>query len=197
MKTYLALIILPFFLFTPLYPVFAQDATIAASQKKIEARNKKVAAREAVLKAKLLRFKDQKKAGLVERVNTNLAKVNQNRTDNMASNLEQMSKILTRLGNRITEASQGGQNTTQAKQALDIALASVQRAKETVATQSAKDYVLNVTGESKAKEAAQKSREQLHIDLKLSHDLVVEARKAVANAIKVTASSLQGVKNGQ
>ncbi len=198
-----AILILLCLLLFAAYPIIAQDATTPATTKKErveqrkEARKDQVATREAALKEKLAKFKDQKKAQTAERINQNLNKINDRKTQNMSHHLDQMSQMLKRLETRITEAAKLGHDTSSATAALREAKGKVESAKAAVSTQAQKDYTITVTTESKIKDDAKTSRDALHTDLKAVHDQVTEARKAVSGAIRTTASTLQGVKNGK
>jgi len=154
----------------------------------------RAASREAALKAKLLKFKDQNKAQIVERVNTNLAKVNKNRTDMMLAHLDRMSTISSKLTDRVNSITD--KDTTSAKSQIASASAAIATAREAVASQSAKDYTISVTTETNVRKDAQATRELLHTDLRSVHQLIVAARQALAKAISETAQ-LVGIKNGQ
>lgn len=176
--------------------VYAQTATSPATLRttKLDNLTERSATREANLKAKLLKFKDQRKAQTTERVNTNLAKVNKNRTDMMMVHLDRMSNILIRLEGRVGNITD--KDTTMAKGEIASASATIATAKEAVASQSAKDYTIELTTETNVRRDAQASRESLHADLRSVHQLVVDARQALSKAISETAK-LGGIKNGQ
>lgn len=144
------------------YPVLAQDATTGATRKE------KVATREAALKAKLERFKDKTKAQVVDRINTNLNRINQKQTAQMLKHLDKMSTILGKL-----EA-----DVTTTKEAIATATAAVK-------LQAEKDYTIAISSEKTVKKDAQKTREQLHNDLKVVRVQVIDAKQAVANAIRL------------
>jgi|SRR3989344_1052463 len=151
---------------------------------RMETRKEKMASREATLKQRLLTFKDKKKAERVDKINTNLNRINQKHTQQMMKRLDGMSVILTKLENRA-----GTTNTTAAKAAIETA-------KLAVASQAENDYTITVTSESKAKEEIKAIKDKLHADLKAANQTVIAAKQALGNAIRVSASSL-GDKNGQ
>lgn len=210
-----------------IYPVYAQDSTTSATtprkplEKRIEkiearkdaaierldakkdavmarldARKERIATKTAALKTRLLAFRDKKKAQRVERVNENLDKINLRRTESMTKHLGQMEDILERIQDRINEGSATG-DLSPAQTAVDTAKSAIETAKAAVEAQAEKEYTIVVNTETTVKTDAQTQRDALHTDLKATHDLVVAARKAVANAISTTVSTLKGLSSGQ
>lgn len=178
------------------YTVIAKEATtsttardkiqqrIDANKEKIEAKKEtaaqrittikeKMATREAALKAKLDKFRDQKKAETADKVNANLNQINQKQTEQMLKHLDKMSALLTKL------ETQKGSSVESSTANVSIASASA-----VVKAQAAKDYTLTVTSESTVRKDAQKIRDMLHADLRNVRKLVIDAKQAVANAIR-------------
>lgn len=179
-------------------PVFAKDATASTTGRgsletrktntlqRIDAKKQvvtdrataireKIASREAVLKEKLQKFRDQKKAEVAERVNTNLNKINQKQTGQMQDYLDRMSSLLDKLEARVNQASPDART----------AIASASSA---VSVQAEKDYTLQITTESRVRADAQETRDTLHKDLQAARAQVVDAKQAVANAIRAAKS---------
>jgi TolA-binding protein len=153
----------------------------------------KIASRTAELKSRLQGFKDQKKAERVQKVNDVLNKINKNQTDQMSKHLGKMSDILLKVENRVNGASGSG-SVTEANNALSSASAAIATAKAAVTTQSNKDYTLTITNEASAGAQARIMRDQLHTDLLSVRKVVIDAKQSVANAIRVTATTLGGIK---
>lgn len=161
---------------------FAQDATTGATTRK-----ENIESRKASMKERITSFKDKKKATAAAMINTNLNKINQNRTDQMSKHLERMTAILNKLENRVNERS-----------AIAQARASIASASSAVEAQAEKDYTIQVTSESKVRADAQKQREALHSDLKAVRQLVIDAKQSVANAIRTAKSGIkEGTNSGQ
>lgn len=164
------------------YPALAIDATTAATnrkelaQERVDSRKEKMASREAELRAKLGKFKDQRKAQIAERVNTNLNNINKNQTDQMQRHLVLMTTLLDKLQIRIN------QTTPE----ITTARANIATTSAAVTAQAAKDYTITVTTESRIKADATKTRNQLHTDLKAVRELVIAAKQSVANAISAS-----------
>lgn len=170
-------------------PAFAQSitakqATTAAVQKrqaldqKIAAGKDKLATREAALKAKLEKFKDQRKAKVAERISANLTTINQNQTRLMQSHLTTMLTILEKFGRR----------TSGTSAAILTARSTIASASAAVSAQAQKDYTLAVSSESKIKTDAKAQREKLHTELFELKKLVRDAKKAVSDAIRTAKS---------
>lgn len=182
------------------YPVLAQEATSTTAGKdrieqrrqsveeKMEERKVKMATREAALKVKLEKFRDQKKAEIADRINTNLNKINQKQTGQMLKHLDRISAILGKLEERVNKGTPDIKDTTAAKEAIVSAKEAIATATASVKAQAEKDYTITVSSESTVRRDAQKMREQLHTDLKAVRVQVVDAKQAVANAIRVAKS---------
>lgn len=180
------------------YPALAQDATTPASVRKdrvqqkatdrVTAIKERVATKEAALKARLEAFKDRKKAEVVDRLNKNLNNINKKMTEQMLKYLDRITAILTKLETRVNSAKPDVKDVTAAKEAIADAKAAIDSATEAVKIQAEKDYTITISSESKARTDVQKVREQLHTDLKAVRQAVVDAKQAVANAIRVAKS---------
>lgn len=195
------------------YSVLAADATTPATTRKdsvqqrvekrkenvadkITAMKERVATREATLKTRLAAFKDKQKAQVVERINKSLNSINQKMTGQMLKHLERMASILTKLEARVNSAKPDVKDVTSAREAISDAKAAIDSATAAVSSQAEIDYTITVSSETRAKTDVQKVREQLHNDLKTVRQLVVEAKQAVAKAIRVAKSGPSTVKEG-
>lgn len=193
-----AILVLLSLLLIAAYPVFAQDATRPATTKRDQVREKvetrketikeRIATREAALKAKLQAFKDKKKAEIADRLNSNLNKINQKQTGQMLKHLDKMSAILNKLEARVNKGTPDIKDPQVAKISIAQAKASIASATAAVKIQSEKDYTLQVSSESAVRKDAQKKRTELHTDLLAVRKLVIDAKQAVANAIRVAKS---------
>lgn len=202
MRVLPALILLAVFLtFTSI--TSAQTASTAATaqqkalgkrdalQQKMDAVKEKIASREAAFKNKLSKFRDKDKAALVERINTTLSQINQKRTADMTNYVNRMSEILSKV-----EARAGSNSDASASAAIANAKASITSAKQAVESQAQNDYTIEVSSESTVRADAKKARDKLHEDLQATRKTVVDAKQAVAEAIRSVAKSLGGF-NGQ
>lgn len=159
---------------------------------KREAMKEKMAQKKDALKAKLDAFKDKKKAESASRISENLNKINRNRTDHFSKFLEKARAILTKLDDRVVKAKADGKNTTAAQAAIDKAKAALATAESAVTAQAGKDYTLAVTDETKVRSEAKGTRDGLHNDLQAVKRLVVDAKQAISEAIRVASTTLGG-----
>lgn len=189
----------------------ALEATPAAAvrnqiQERIETRqnivdSKLTAAREQktvkleALKAKLLKFRNQDKANIAEKINTNLNNINQNQTDQMSKHLTTMSTILEKLENRVKQNSSDIKSPEAVKVEIAAAKQTISSASAMVSTQAEKDYTIQISTESRIRVDAKKQRDALHQDLQTVRKSVIDAKQSVANAIR--AAKIGVVSNGQ
>lgn len=147
---------------------------------KAQTRQEVNASKTAQLKTKLQAFKNQQKAGIIQKISDNLNKINANRTGQMLKNLDSMTVIL----NKISK------NTADSSASATITSASVKitTAKDAVTNQTKKDYTVLVTLETKAKVDSKTMRDQLATDLQSTRKLVIDAKQAVADAIQTVKS---------
>lgn len=157
-------------------------------QDKVTAIKEKMASREAALRLKLDAFKDQRKAAVAQRVNTNLNRINQNQTAAMQKHLDNMSSILNKLETRVNSGSPDIKDPTQARTLIASARATIATTSAAVKLQSEKDYTIVVTSETKIKADATAQRQQLHKDLLALRKQVIDAKQSVSNAVRVAKS---------
>lgn len=180
-------------------PAFGQNTLIKTAtgtaakrpdfiQQKLEITKENLASRAAALKTRLQAFKDQKKAGLAERINTNLNAINQNQTKQMQKHLNTMTNILDRLAFKVNQAAGNIKDPAAARAAITSARTSIATASAAVSAQAQKDYTIQVTSEARIKPDAKKQRDQLHTDLLALKKMIVDERQRVANAIRVARS---------
>ncbi len=165
-------------------PRLAQGTTTTLQQR-FDKMTMQIASHEAELKLKLQAFRDQKKAQIADRVNTNLSQINQNRTKEMQANLDKMSKILDKLDSLVSSNSPFIKDPVATKAAIVNARAKIATASAAVTAQSTNDYTITVTSESAVRLNAQTQRNKLFTDLKTVRQLIVDARQSVANALRV------------
>jgi hypothetical protein len=182
--------------------VFAEDATTSATTKKefiqqridtrkenaqnrMDALKERIATREAALKARLQTFRNKTKAVIAERVNTTLGNINENQTDQMLRHLTRMSQILDKLEKRVNSGAPDIKDPSAAKEAIAQARTAIATAEAAVKVQAEKDYTIEATSESAIRKDARRSRDNLHSDLQAVRKLVIDARQAVVNAIRL------------
>lgn len=165
MKKLLSLLLILVFSLSIISPVLAKTATQGAIKR--EKIQEKMASREALLKEKLAKFKDLKKAQRVDKINAELARINQKRTAQMLKFLDNAERILGKIPS--------GSSSAQAK---------IDEARVAVKAQAEKDYTITITSEVKVKDDAKLAHEKLRTDLQALKKLITEAKQAVAKAIR-------------
>lgn len=199
---------------TPLYPVYAQGNLPGPALGRLPAKDKmlnesttgakttppglgvailrvKNATAEAKLQKAIDRFKNKNKGAALARINVNLNDINYRHTTQMQNALDKISEILERLKNKAASLT-----SSEADSAISKAQLQWSEALAAVEAQSAKDYTINLNTEATAASDAGATRNSLRMDLKATHTQVVEARQALANAIKTVVSTLKGGNNG-
>jgi hypothetical protein len=141
------------------------------------------------LKAKLAKVKDTKKREAVERINDNIAKLNDQRTDHYVDVLSKVSDLLNKVEERSNRAAAKGVDVTTTKTAIASARQSITDATASVKTQSEKVYTLAVTDEATLKQKVGEVRKQLQDDLSKLHDVVKSAKEAVRKAATTLAKT--------
>lgn len=185
--------------------VLAQDASAPATRKqtaqeklitKRENIAEKMASKAAALKTRLQNFKDQKKAVVAERINTNLNKVNQNQTAQMQKHLEKMTAILDKLEQRVNTGTPDIKDPVKGAAAIKTARNNIASAAAAVSAQAQKDYTITVTSEGRIGLDAKAERDALHKDLQATKMLVQDAKRSVADAIRIARSGPSTIKEG-
>lgn len=151
----------------------------AMFRQKLEERRLRIASHEAEIKLKIQAFRDKQKAEIAARVNSNLNKINKIQTDQLLRNLDLMSQLLDKLAQR---------DPALANQAIADAREAIAKARTAVETQAQKDYTIALTTEAKVRLDAQAKRDQLHTDILAVRKLVIGAKQAVSNAVRVAKS---------
>ncbi len=204
MKSILPVLVITLFLFALGTTVLAEtpnatstgvtkrETTLDNRQTKLETR-KDTASREANLKLKLDKFKDQKKATIVQRVSDNLNRINQTRVDSANKFLANATRILDRLQERVTQRS-SGKDASAANSAIANARSTIASASAAVTLQSSIDYTVTIASESGAKADTKTVRDKFHSDWLNVRKSLIEVKQAVADAVRVSATTLGGTK---
>lgn len=183
MKKLLSLLLILVFSLSIISPVLAESLPTGRQasksgvikREKIEEKREniqeKMATREAALKEKLAKFKDQKKAQRVDKINAELARINKQRTDQMLKFLDNAERILGKVPS--------GSTSAQAK---------IDKAKVAVNLQADKDYTITATSEAKIKNEVKEAHQALKTDLQNLKKLITEAKQAVIRVIREAAS---------
>lgn len=164
-------------------------------QERMDQLKLRIATKEAALKEKLNKFRNKQKAQIAERINETLKNINEKITNAFRRHLQTLTNILDKLENRVSANKPDIKNPEAATAAINNAKSAIASASAAVEEQADKDYVVEATSEATIREDMKKVKEQLHSDLREVRELVIGARQAVANAIKVAKSNTGGQTN--
>ncbi|MBI5306422.1 hypothetical protein HZB04_02470 [Candidatus Wolfebacteria bacterium] len=174
-----------------------EEAKKIMEQKKEEFKNtmeaKKVEAKKvfeekrAELKNKLLKVKDEKKKVAVEKINNEIAKINENRMNHFSEALNKLEKVLANIGSRADKAESNGRDISAVKTAITGANSAIAESRTAISAQSGKTYVIAVNTEETLRQDVGKTRQELQVDLDKVRDTVEKAKQAVHNAAVILA----------
>ncbi len=217
MKSALISLFLLALLLTPVYPIYAQNpATLSATpnikpprptpmmsknptatraselrSQPLPMPKEKVSTKEAMMKQRLAKFKNQDKATLAQNVTMNLNRINQNYVKIMLNHLDNLSQILVKLESRLVQAP-SGTDTTEATRSINDAKASISSASGMLNLQMAKDYSIEATSEATIRPDINTSRNMLRTDLQANKEMMMRVRQSVLLAIESVAMVLGG-----
>jgi hypothetical protein len=148
------------------------------------AANKELVVYKNEFRQKLAIIKDAKKQVIAERISTNCQNINLKRTDKMTGMLAKLSTILTNVSDRAASAAAEGKDTTGVENAVTTAQTAIADAQVSVAAQAGKICTITLTTETNLKTDVGKTISSLEADLKSVYEKVIEARKAVGDALR-------------
>lgn len=127
-------------------------------------------------------IKSEKKRVVLKRIETKMAAINKKRTDRWVALLDKLSSFLNSIREKQAAAKSAGRDTASLDVAILAAKSAIDRAKEAVATQAAKQYILEVTDQPTLRQQVGAVMSKLQRDLRDTHKVVVEAKQAVSRA---------------
>lgn len=164
-----------------------ETAREAAKEKFKEKRGAFMEKKEAI--------KDAKKKAVVERIDQKMADVNKRRTDQMNETLTRLSDLLDKLQERVDKAKTNGKDTAGTVEPIAKAREAIIAAQTAVTAQAGKEYVATISEETKLKADVGTAVKSLEKDLKVTHQTVLAAKKAVSDALK-SVKTIKGVDDG-
>lgn len=154
---------------------------------KKDARSSEIQAKRDEFKTKLAELGDQRKKLTVERIDTRLSTINENGVQRFSLAIEKLEKLLDKFSQRVQVAKNEGKNTTEAEGAVTTAELAINDAKEAVATQSAKDYTVEIVDETTLKNTVGQQVSSLEHDLKAVFATVKTAKQKVMDVARAVA----------
>lgn len=150
--------------------------------------------REAFLEKKEA-IKDIRKKAVVERVDQKMADINKRRTDQMNETLTRLTELLNKLQTRVDKAKENGKDTAGTVEPIAKGREAIVAAQTAVTAQAGKEYIANVSEETRLKADVGSAVKNLEKDLKATHQTVLAAKKAVSDALK-SVKTIKGVDDG-
>lgn len=134
------------------------------------------------LKIKLSTFKDENRKRIIEKLSEKIESLNDRITSHYLSVITKLETLLNRISERAERLAANGSDITKVSASVDVALASLAKARVAVATQAAKTYDVTPTSETSAKTDLGKVRKAFGEDLAAVRVIIKEAHSAVRAA---------------
>ena len=161
------------------------DSTTGSSTREQmrQERQSQIEAKRAELQARMTTIRDERKKQAVERIYTQVNKLNERMTGHFTNVLDQIDEMLDRVENRMSKAEANGLDVSTVTPEIANAEAVIALARASVQTQAAKVYAVQTTGdETTLRSEVGKTRQALHADLTAVREKVKAARDAVRKA---------------
>lgn len=149
-------------------------------------RQASASAARAEFREKLAALKDQKKARRVESIDQRINAMNATHAAHLAEVLDKLDNALIRIDSQASKA--GAIAKPEYIEARASAEASIQKARDLVASQGAKIYTFPIASDSAVRATVGQTIREFRSDLNIVRGAVREARQAVQNVIRVLAS---------
>lgn len=169
MKKLIMLLSLFFLIITP---VFGKEATGAGTT------------RNAEFRVKIQQIKDKNKQKIAERINQQLAQINQVTTQAFEQHLTTIQNLLNKIIVWKDKAKTDGKDTSAAEIAITQAQTAITNAQTAVEAQKLKEYVIEFSEESGLRVGASQAKTNLRTDLGTVREKVKAARQAVVAGLK-------------
>ena len=153
-------------------------------QKREEAKTRFQEQREE-FKQKVETIKDERKKKTLENIDTNINNLNVKHTESLQKILTRVTEILDRIDDKVASIEAEGKDTSTIKTSSTNARTLINTAAEAIKTQSGKEYIVNVTEESKLKDEVKKTFSVFRNDIKAVHEKVKVAREAVVQTARL------------
>ena len=135
-----------------------------------------------IFKDKLQSISDEKKQSIVEKIDERLTAINKKRTESLTQILEKLNEVLIKIETQSNELKAKGVNTAAIETAIGEAEAAIALAKTAVSDQAVGEYVAEIKDETTLGRTVSTAVLQLRNDLKKTHQVLIDARKAVRKA---------------
>jgi len=140
----------------------------------------------ANFKEDLKKVKDENKKIATEKIMSGVQLLNTKLTTNFSEKIEKIENVLVGIESRIAKAENRGLDVSSVKTMVEKAKESISVARDSISSQSAKVYEVNITGEETLKAEMKNLKEEFKKDI----DTVKEKVKSAFTAVKNTAEAL-------
>ena len=178
-------------------PVSAYEQTASTTlrekmQERMDQAHQRMETRKEELKDKLAAIRDQRKAQIAERVQTNLSKLNERMVNHFTKLLDKLEEILERIQKRADKAAERGLDVSAVNAAIEKAHDAIADARAAITGQADNTYPVEATDDEHLRADVAKARKALNDDLKK----VFRAVKAAREAVHAAATALAHIPRG-
>lgn len=171
-------------------PVVSVSPTLKdRMQKRVESTNgisamekQKMQQKMDEFKARLQTIRDEKKKVLLERINTKISDSNQRIIARATKFLDELQLLLDKISQKGKEEKAKGVDTTSLDSAIIAAQNAIDSAKDAVAKQKTKEYVIQIATEATLRATVGTTVKQFEMDLKDLRKIAMDAKQAVQHA---------------
>lgn len=169
-----------------------RDAFKAEVEQKREALQARIKTERDQLKERLKTVRDERKKAAVERIDAEIARLNERMVKHFTAVLDKLADLLGRVSTRASKAEERGLNVSAVRTAITAAETAIANARAAVSAQAGKTYRVTISTEAALKADVGKTRQALQADLKsvreairLAHDAVRKAATTLAQIPRV------------
>ena len=146
--------------------------------------------KRAELKEELQKIKDERKKQVVEKIDEQIAALNERMLNHFSKVLDQMETVLTNISTRADRAEARGVDTTGTRGAIEDTYAAIEVSRAAIEAQFDKVYTIEIGSEETLKVDVGEVRRMLHDDLESIRNTVKEAHDAIRSATVMLAQSI-------
>jgi len=159
-----------------------QESLLNFLQERRQEREEERLKRRQEFQSRLQKIVSQRRRVLLEKINEKITEVNQGFMTKMAEALDRLQEILDKIANQKEEAEAKSLDVDALEEAITVAEGAIMEAREAVAQQAEKEYVLDISDEERLRALVGGSVSQFRLDLRDVHKKVVDAKQAVYKA---------------
>lgn len=140
--------------------------------------------RQETRQEKIKTIRDEKKQKIAEKINNQLAQINQKATQAFERHLNTIQNLLNKIIVWKDKAKTDGKDASAAETAITQAQTAITNAQTAVEEQKLKEYVIEFSEESGLRVGASQAKTSLRTDLEAVREKIKAARQAVVDGLK-------------